>query len=300
MKENKIELVHTMQKYIIENISNDDFSLDDLYKIVNYSKRQSDRCFKEIIGKTPKEYINHIKLSNTAEKLLNQDDTILNIALDAGYSSHEGYLKAFKTAFSTLPSEYKNGNYFIPLFHYYPVRNYYNYINNRKDNQMSGNNYCFVTLIHKEKRKLILLHSQNATEYFSFCEEVGCDWEGLLNSNPHKLDTAALLTLADFLLKPGYGKIACGIEVPISFNGKIPNGYEITDLPECDMLYFQSQKYDNEEDYPKMISQVFDAIDKFDYQSFGYIPNDSLAPRFNFGAEKNTGARFALPVIKIN
>ncbi len=64
-----------------------------------------------------------------------------------------------------------------------------------------NNNFCIITLVHRKKRKLILLRSKKATEYFSFCEENGCDWEGLLNSNPYKLDTAAILTLPDFLIK---------------------------------------------------------------------------------------------------
>lgn len=299
VKEYKIELVSKMQKYILENYDNDGFSINELYRQINYSKRHADRYFKELIGKTPNEYLNHIKLSGSTEKLLCNEYRILNIALDSGYSSHEGYLKAFKGTFHITPSEYKSGKYFIPLFHFYPIKNYYNHICKRKDNQMTENNYCFVTPVHREKRKLIFLRSKKATEYFSFCEEAGCDWEGLLNSNPHKLDTAALLTLPEFLLKDGYGKIACGIEVPICFDGTIPSEYEIAELPECDMLYFQSQKYDNEEDYSKMIGQVFNAIDNFDYQAFGYVPDDSLAPKFNFGAEKDTGARFALPVAKI-
>lgn len=299
VKEYKIELVSKMQEYIIKNYTNSNFSLKDLYSQINYSRRHADRCFKELIGKTPKEYLNHIKLSNSAEALLNNDNSILNIALDSSYSTHEGYSKAFKKTFNVLPSEYKSGKHFITLFHYYPIKNSFNHINNRKDNQMNKNNYCFITLVHREKRKLIFLRSEKATEYFSFCEEAGCEWEGLLNSCPQKLNTAALLTLPEYLLKNGYSKIGCGIEVPIDFNGNIPDKYEVAELPECDMLYFQSQKYANQEDYSKMIGQVFDAVDNFDYQSFGYIPDDSLAPRFNFGAEKDTGARFALPVTKI-
>lgn len=300
MNEHQIEFVADMQKYIIENYNKSDFSLEELYKQVNYSKRHADRCFKELIGMTPTKYLNHIRLSDSADMILNSNDSILSIALDSKFNSHEGYIKAFKNKFHILPSEFKSGRYFIPLFHYYPLKNSCNYIFSRKDNQMNKNNYCFITLVHKEKRKLIFLRSKNATEYFSFCKEAGCDWEGLLNSNPQKSDTAALLSLPEFLLKDGYGKIACGIEVPINFDGEIPDGYEIAELPECDMLFFQSQKYDNEEDYSKMISQVFNAVDNFDYKSFGCLPDNSLAPSFNFGAEKDTGARFALPIRKIN
>ncbi len=72
------------------------------------------------------------------------------------------------------------------------------------------------------------------------------------------------MKIPDFLCKKGFGKIACGIEVPIDYNGKIPDGYEAVELPECDMLYFQSPPYENEDDYSVMIDLVNDAISKFD------------------------------------
>ncbi len=160
-------------------------------------------------------------------------------------------------------------------------------------------NYCLITPVHREKRKLILMYSEKATDYFSFCAEKGCDWEGLLNSNPVKIDTAAILELPDFLCKKRYGKIACGIEVPIDYNGKIPDGYEVVELPECDMLYFQSPSYENEDDYTVMIDLVNDAISKFDCNLYGYEIRNDIVPRFNFGAQKEVGARYAIPIKKL-
>ncbi len=49
-----------------------------------------------------------------------------------------------------------------------------------------------------------------------------------------------------------------------------------------------------------MVSQIFSAVDNFDYKSYGYKVDNNVAPRFNFGAEKDTGARYAVPVIKIS
>ena len=43
-----------------------------------------------------------------------------------------------------------------------------------------------ITAKERNKRKLIYLPSKNAQDYFSYCEEVGCEWEGLLNSIPEK------------------------------------------------------------------------------------------------------------------
>ena len=48
-----------------------------------------------------------------------------------------------------------------------------------------------VTPIARPKRKLIVLRSKQAEDYLSFCNEMGCDWAGLFNSIPEKIDTEA-------------------------------------------------------------------------------------------------------------
>ena len=72
---------------------------------------------------------------------------------------------------------------------------------------------CTVTPIHRPNRKLIYLPARSATDYLSYCEEMGCDWEGLLNSIPEKLESAALMDLPDFLQEEGIGKVAAGVDV---------------------------------------------------------------------------------------
>lgn len=285
-----------MQEYLFQHYLDDDFSFDKFYKDMAFSQRHADRIFKEMLGKTPKEYYKLLKLTHSAEKL--KSNSILYTAINSYYDTSEGYSKAFYKAFGKLPSEYKKGSSFIPLFTYYPIKPCYEHIL-ESDKEMKKSSYCIVTPVVKEKRKLIFMRSKKATEYFSFCEEIGCDWEGLLNSNSSKLDTAALLDLPNFLLNNDYGKIACGIEVHIDYTGEIPYGYEIAELPPCEMLYFQSQKYANENDYSEMINIVLDTAENFDYESYGYKVDNTLAPIFNFGAQTDKGARYAVPIRKM-
>lgn len=65
----------------------------------------------------------------------------------------------------------------------------------------------------------------------SFCEEMGCEWEGLLNSFEEKLDTAAIVTLPKSLVPEGYSDTAAGIELPAGYQGEIPWGYLTAKLP---------------------------------------------------------------------
>ena len=154
-------------------------------------------------------------------------------------------------------------------------------------------NYWWVT---RPKRKLNYLTSKSATDYLSYCEEVGCDWEGLLNSIHEKFDTAALIDLPDFLQKKGISKIAAGVEVPLDYEKPLPDGYKIAELPECTMLYFQSGPYENPDDFGKYIGQVFKAIEHYDFERYGYVLANNVAPSFNLGADTRTGARIAIPV----
>ena len=155
---------------------------------------------------------------------------------------------------------------------------------------------CTVTPVSRPKRKLIYLKATSATDYLTYCNEVGCEWEGLLNSICEKFDTAALIELPDFLQKEGESKIAAGVEVPLDYEKPVPDEYRIVELAECTMLYFQSEPYDNPDDFGQYIGQVFKTVENYDLARNGYQSASDVAPVFNFGATPLLGARIAIPV----
>ena len=65
------------------------------------------------------------------------------------------------------------------------------------------------------------------------------------------------------------------------------------------MLYFQSEPYDNPDDFGKYIGQVFKAIEKYNLERYDYKYATSIAPTLNLGAEPEIGARIAIPVESI-
>ena len=96
--------------------------------------------------------------------------------------------------FNITPSDYRKERTAIPLFIQYPISHYYALLNNKGEITMKNElNLCMITAQKRSKRKLIYLPCKNATDYLSYCQEIGCEWEGLLNSIPEKLDTAALI-----------------------------------------------------------------------------------------------------------
>ena len=163
---------------------------------------------------------------------------------------------------------------------------------------MTNNRICTVTFIHRPKRKLIFLPAQSGTDYWSYCQERGCDWEGLLSSIPSKLDMPALLFLNPAIVPQGFSNCAAGIEVANGYTGKIPTGYLLAELEAGEMLYFQSEPYTDEQAYTQAIEEVFTAYENYDPETFGYQYDKEIAPTFNFGAFKELGARIGFPVKK--
>lgn len=296
----KIESVQRMQDFIKQNYLEPAFPYERLYALAGYSERHANRIFKELTGKTPQEYVRVLRMTKSAEELLEQEKNVLDVALDACFDSHEGYTKAFSHIFGVSPNQYKKGMTPIPLFIPYPVETYYKYLRNKGVNQMEEDKpfLCMITPIERPKRKLMVLRSREAQDYWSYCEEMGCEWEGLFNSLPDKMDTAAILNLPEFLQKEGYHDVASGIELPWDYTGLVPDGCELLELPPCIMLYFQSQPISSEDECLSAIGQVIKAVDAYDPTLYGYEWAYDMAPRFNFGGSLEKGAKLALPVRK--
>ena len=293
---NDIKAVVLAQEYIKAHHTDIEFSVENVCSSVGYSRRQVDRLFQKHMNITLSEYINAVVLSESAEKLLNSDNSVIDVAFDSHYQSHEGYTRSFVKRFSITPKEYRKRQIAIPIFTQHPANHYYIL---KEGQTMDTTTICTVTPVNRPKRKLIYLTSKPATDYLSYCEEVGCDWEGLLNSIHEKFDTAALIDLPDSLQQKGISKIAAGVEVPIDYKKTLPDGYEVAELPECVMLYFQSEPYDNLDDFGKYIGQVFKAIKNYNFERYGYKYATSIAPTLNLGAEPEIGARIAIPVESI-
>ena len=64
------------------------------------------------------------------------------------------------------------------------------------------------------------------------------------------------------------------------------------------MLYFQSEPYDDPDDFGTAIGQVLKAAQNYDFERGGYKSAEQIAPTFNLGADPKIGARIAIPVIK--
>lgn len=294
-------LARKMQDYIKAHLDEEELNITGIAAALGYSERHCKRIFVRMTGKPIAEYIRLLRLTDAADKLRTSSENILDIAISHQFQSHEGFTRAFRSAFGVAPYRYRTQKPPIPLFVAYPAD--HQYLLRNEEFMMADKEQnvpvCTATIVSRDERTLVFLPSKSAEDYMSFCEEMGCEWEGLLNSFEGKLDTAAIVTLPKSLVPKGYGGTAAAIELPAAYKGEIPQGYYTAALPAGNLLYFQSEPYENEEDFCTAIEQAFSAFESYDPKRFGYTYDFENAPSFNFGAQMETGARLAFPVRKI-
>ena len=117
----QIEAVQRMQDYISKNIYSE-ITLADLSRASMYSPWYSYRIFKKLLKITPADYIRRLRLSKTALRLRDENVKVIDLALDAGYESAEGYQRAFYNEFGCNPSEYAKNPVPVCLFIPYGVK----------------------------------------------------------------------------------------------------------------------------------------------------------------------------------
>lgn len=296
----KIQAVQNMQAYIIRN-ADTEIDMNELAVVSGYSRYHAIRLFKQYIGQTPSEYIRALRLSHAAVHLRDSNDKVLETALDASFESHDGFTRAFSRQFGIGPAAYQKSKPPISLFTYYPISHALLHYKKRMDTEMSKTKVpatVTVQTVDRPARKLLILRSQKAEDYMSFCGEMGCDWEGMMNSVPEKFDNAALLELPGHLVTEGTSAFVAGIEIPLDYQKPIPENMEILDLPACKMLYFCGAPYENDEDFCEAIEIVAEAIRNYKPEDYGLAYDFNIAPRFNFGSSAMSGAKMAIPVVE--
>jgi len=65
------------------------------------------RVFRGMVGEAPIELVRRLRLERAAWRLATTDRAVTEIAFDAGYETHEAFTRAFRSAYSTSPSGFR-------------------------------------------------------------------------------------------------------------------------------------------------------------------------------------------------
>lgn len=81
--------------------------LESLAERVGFSAYHFHRIFREFIGEPVKEYVRRLRIERAAYRLKVSEETVLQIALDAGFKTHESFTRAFVKRFGIPPAEFR-------------------------------------------------------------------------------------------------------------------------------------------------------------------------------------------------
>ena len=287
-----IEAVQRMQDYMSAHLDTD-ITMADLAGVARYSPWYSYRLFVDLLHMTPAVYIRRLRLSKSALRLRDERAKIIDVALDSGFESVDGYQRAFYREFGCNPYEYSVCPTPIYLFKPYGVK----YKKGKDIKEMSEVKSVFVQLIEKPERKVIIKRGKTAKHYFEYCEEVGCDVWGLFCSIKSISGEPVCLWLPERYIDEGTSKYVQGVEVTTDYAGQIPDGFDVIELPKCKYLMFQGEPFE-EENFEEAITEVLGAIEKYNPEVIGYKWDDKN-PRIQLEPIGTRGYIELLPVKSI-
>ncbi|MEI9813309.1 MAG: helix-turn-helix domain-containing protein [Acidobacteriota bacterium] len=101
--------------WFIETHLDDDASLEAVAASVGVSRFHLSRAFAASAGTSLARYVRSRRLSEAAKSLSAGAPDILDLALGAGYGSHEAFTRAFRQHFGLTPDQYRSQITSIPL-----------------------------------------------------------------------------------------------------------------------------------------------------------------------------------------
>ena len=290
----QIDAVRRMQAYIEQHIDTV-ITPKQLSEAALFSPWHARRLFEQYTGLSPAHYIRRLKLSKSALRLRDESVKVLDVAMELGFGSVDGYQRAFRNAFGMNPKEYADHPVPIRLFIPYPVVSQDQ--GNKEDVKMTDTRNIFIQQIRKPARKVIIKRGVKSDNYMDYCSEVGCDVWGLLTSIPSISGEPVCLFLPPTLCKPKENSYVQGSEVDLDYDGIVPEGFEIIELPAADYLMFQGEPFE-EDDYENAIREIWNAEKKYDPKIIGYQWDESN-PRIQLEPIGTRGYIELVPVKKI-
>lgn len=101
------QLIEKVLRLIEKNMSNSEYSIENLSQDMSMSRVSLYRKIISITGNTPTEFVKSVRLKHAAELLKKGQLTIAEVSYSVGFSSPAYFTHSFKKAFGVLPSHYK-------------------------------------------------------------------------------------------------------------------------------------------------------------------------------------------------
>ncbi len=284
-------------------------TLRALSEALGYSKYHATRQFRALSGMPLREYRNKRRLAFALLQVRDTDRSLLDIAIDHGFSSHEAFSRAFRAAYGLSPSAYRAHPVPVVLrTKIHPFDSYILGIGGIGMIESAGDIRIYYVSIPAHK----FLHVKNyeSDGYFDFWEkqdaQPGQDCDticGLLDSMRGKLDgdDASIgvfsgQVMARLYEPDGRCPQAYGVRLPQGYVGTVPPQMRMLDVPEAEYIVFEHGPFDFERQCEPVGEALAKAVDAYSFAGTGYQP-DAAPGRVSY--EYFDPAQFAKRILPV-
>jgi AraC family transcriptional regulator len=100
------ERISQVLTHIQQNLDGS-LTLEELAGVACFSPFHFHRVFRGMVGEAVGEHVRRLRLERAARQLRRSENAVLEIALEAGYETHESFTRAFAETFGMPPSEFR-------------------------------------------------------------------------------------------------------------------------------------------------------------------------------------------------
>lgn len=310
------EIDACMKKYDDEALT-----LRVLSKRLGYSEYYTTRKFKEVSGMQFRDYLRHRKLAFALKEVRDSQKSLLEIAFDYGFSSHEAFTRAFKGTYGVTPSEYrKNPKPVVLRTKINPFDRYF--LGFEEIGMVKSANDIKIYFITIPAHKFLHIKNYESNGYWDFWQKQslipGQDCEticGLLDSIKGKLDDAGGSEInssngqimayrndpAGRVCDWGFPRTECwGVRLPFDYKGEVPAQMLLAEIPEAEYLVFEHGPFDYEQECRSVEEKIEQAMATFDFTGIGYCLDTSPGRIMYFYFNPEQHFKYIRPVRKID
>ena len=265
----------------IKDCNNEEITLKRISDSLGYSEFYVSRRFKEILGMQFRDYLRYRRLAFALKDVRDTDKSLLDIALDYGFSSHEAFTRAFKEAYGITPSEYRQKP--VPVVMRTIIKPFDCYLLGIGGTGMAKSTddikIYFVTI---PAHKFLHIRNYESIGYWDFWQKQSlipgqdCDTIcGLLDSIKGKLDDlggdehdSGSGQIMAFVNEPtgricswGIPLAECyGVRLPMDYDGEVPSQMQLMDVPEDEYIVFEHGPFDFETENSTVEAEIEKAM----------------------------------------
>lgn len=275
----------------IKNRDDETLILKNLSRKLGYSEFHTSRKFKEISGMQFKNYLRYRRLAFALKEVRDTQCSLLDIALNYGFSSYEAFSRAFKGAYGMTPSEYRQHP--VPVVLRTMIKPFDSYlVGSGKMGTEEPVEDVKIYAVTIPAHKFLHIRNCESIGYWDFWQKQslipGQDYEticGLLDSMKGKLDdmggsdaNSGSGQIMGYLGKPagrncswGIPLAECyGVRLPSDYRGEVPPQMILMDVPEGEYIVFEHGPFDYESQNCGVEKKMDNAMASFDYAANGY------------------------------